>query len=272
MIKYSYFLFSLGENNMSITTLLSPENAPLVTMKLLRIQLDAEYPVEQIQIQDEVCLYALIGRVRAHIDGVDYGLLGGRRDVRTDDVQALRASPWKFSASLLTLTLEDYTADLLVTAVPMQAPWPVPFVHTCGQSLSHPVGVGTHKRHVRELPVPPGYTIHMGETLNDVGAWSSWPDHSTQAERCRYAEHQEVFYAITPGYGLMYLNGTYANGDEDVDAVRIVRNDDAFATPLGSHPVAASPDAWLYYCWGYQSFLKKQYNKFAHHGVRQYLK
>ena len=254
---------------MPITTLLSPENAPLLTMKLLRIQLDAEYPVEQLHIQDEICLYMLIGRARVHINGIDYGSIGGRRDVRTDDVQAMRASP---VTPMLTLTLDDYTADLLLVAVPMSPAWPQPFMHTAGHALSHPVGEGTHKRQVRELPVPPGYTIHMGETLNDVGAWSSWPDHSTIQERHRYVEHQEVFYVITPGYGLMYLNGTYANGDEDVDSVRIVRNNDAFATPLGSHPVVASPDAWLYYCWGYQSFLKKSYNRWSHEGIKTYVK
>ena len=252
---------------MPITTLLSPDNAPLLTMKLLRVQLDAEYPVEQMQIQDELCAYVLIGVVDVHIDGIGYGTLGSRTDVRVPDVQAIRMTP---ANGLVTLTLKSYSADILIATVPT-AVGTAPFVHTLGTCYVHDVGSGTHKRQVRELPVPPGYTLHLGETLNDVGAWSSWPDHSTTQDRALYHRHQECFYAITPGYGLMYLDGTYANGDA-VTSIRLVRNDEAFVTPLGSHPIVASPDTWLYYFWAYQSFLQKAYNKYASHITKVYQK
>lgn len=252
---------------MPICTLLSPENAPLLTMKLLRIQLDAEYPVEQLQIHDELCAYLLLGVVDVHIDGIGYGIVGLRTDVRVPDVHAVRMTP---ASKLVTFTLKSYAADILVATIPTEV-GAAPFVHTLGTCYVHDVGSGTHRRQVRELPVPPGYTLHMGETLNEPGGWSSWPDHSTIQEREWYYRHQECFYVVTPGYGLMYQDGTYADG-KSCTGIRLVQNDEAFVTPLGSHPIVASPDAWLYYAWAYQSFLKKQYNKYANDGVRQYVK
>lgn len=258
---------------MAITVLLSKETAPLTTLRLMRVQLTRANAAQYLLIRRETAIYALVGTVRCHLDGVDYGLIGGRRHIRDLPVQAIRCHPSTVSDCLLTL--ESLSADLLITDVPAIqetiADIRPPFVHR-DDALCHAVGAGTHAREVRELPMPPGYTIHLGETLNVPGGWSSWPDHSTIDERGRYAEHQETFYVVTPGYGVMILDGTYADGSEDVDAVKIVRNDSAFVTPLGSHPIVASPDAWLWYAWSYTSFLRKQYNQYAHHGVKQYIK
>lgn len=252
---------------MSVTTLLSPTNARLATMTLRRVMLDAQHPSEHLPIRDELCIYPLIGSVRVHVDMMDYGVIGGRVDVRTADVQAVRVGIQNYEVAF---TLEGYTADILVASVKTDSRV-APFIHHRGQCHIHPVGTGTHRREVRELPVPPGYTLHMGETLNDAGAWSSWPDHSTWQERDQYAHHQECFYVITPGYGLMYLDGLYVDGTP-ATGPQLVTNDQAFVTPLGSHPIVASPDAWLYYCWVYQSFLQKTYNRWSHEGIKTYVK
>lgn len=249
-----------------IEILLSPANAPLTTMQLFRIQLHAAVPFEIIPVTTECCIYPMIGAVDIQIDGIHYGLLGGRRDVRLPAVSAARVTP---ASRVCTLTLRDYTADVLMVTVPTDATAP-PFLHTIGQSLVHAVGAETHQREVRELSVPPGYTLHVGETYAQA-TWSSWPAHATPEEVSRYEEHQEVFFNICSGYALMHLDGRYVTGEEARGVVKI-ENNTALVTPLGAHEVVCSPDGWYWYMWAYQSFLKKEYNTYAHHGVRAYVK
>jgi 5-deoxy-D-glucuronate isomerase len=252
---------------MALRTLLSPETAPLRTLTLARVVLERTLPVELFPVgQRELLLYSLIGTVRVHLDGIDYGLLGARTAIQTPVVHALRLSG--MTAEVL-LTLQSPTADLLLAGIPSEAQQ-APFVHR-DDVYCHSVGTGTHHREVRELLTPPGWKLHAGETLNDVGGWSSWPSHAALDELPRYKEHEECFYVVTPGYGLCRTDGLYSIGLR-ADGVQEVRNGEAFVTPLGAHEIVASPDAWLWYYWCYTSFLQKTYNSQAHHGVRQYIK
>lgn len=260
MIKYSNFLFFLGENIMPITTLLSPENAPLTTMKLLRIRLDAEYPAEQIPIQDEICVYPMIGRFQAHIDAVDYGIFGGRQHVCEHDTQALRAT-----SGLLTLTLKSYSADFLLATC--TDPFPVaPFVHR-NDAMVHTVGSGTHQRIVTELVTPPSYRIWAGETENIPGGVSSWPPHANAEDIAGFrrgeTSWEEMMFFVCQEPGIVVLDGYY-NDVRSVKSVQPIYNGSAHAMPLGSHTLHAAPNSFLWYAWFYAgTALQKEYRKWA---------
>jgi 5-deoxy-glucuronate isomerase len=142
-----------------------------------------------------------------------------------------------------------------------QAPIPAPVVHEGLSDEVHRVGEGAWRREVRVFPTPEGYRLDCGETVNPPGHWSSWPRH--QPINATTHDHQEVFFVITPGWGLVRRQGWYATPG-DVDDVRLVQNGDALVMPLGSHPIVASPESWLFYWWCYESTaLKKTYNAFA---------
>lgn len=252
---------------MTMITLLSPETAPLRTLSLARLVLERTLPVDIFTVgARELLLYSLIGTVRIHLDGIDYGLLGARTAIQTPTVHALRLTG---ATDEVLLTLQSSTADLLLASIPSVAQQ-APFLHR-DDVYCHSVGTGTHHREVRELPTPPGWSLHGGETLNDTGGWSSWPAHATPDEVHRHANHQECFYVITPAYGLCRMDGTYATG-APAQGVHEVRNGEAFVTPLGAHEIVAAPDAWLWYYWCYTSFLQKTYNTQAHHGIKAYQK
>jgi 5-deoxy-D-glucuronate isomerase len=123
------------------------------------------------------------------------------------------------------------------------------------------------------MPMPPGYTIHVGETVHtSPGTWSSWPSHCAGDEYARYAEHEEVMWFCTQDYALMKRHGAYTTG-EHVDDVLMIRNDMAVVAPWGSHEIVSSPAGWTYYYWGYvNDWVKKTYNRWAHEGVKVYVK
>ena len=257
---------------MPSTILLSPENSPLRTLTLARLQLDQDEPTCTLTTQgEELCLYSLIGTVHLSemVDGdvQDWGTLGGRRAVRDPRVEVFRFPAG--SPRVLSLELVDYSADLLLASTPGSYSEPLLIPHRA-TSWNHAVGEGTHQREVREVITPPGYQIHTGETISQ-SSWSSWPSHATPDEVARYAEHEEVFWITTPVYGLMRLDGKYSTGAKAHGIIE-VHNNDAIVTPLGSHEIVFSPGAWGVYVWFYKSFLQKTYNKWAHEDVKTYVK
>ena len=258
---------------MPSTVLLSPDNAPLRTLTLSRLQLDQDEPVCTVQTQgEELLLYSLIGTVDV-CEAVDgdmqaWGTLGTRRTVMEPGPAVL----WFPAGSrrLLQIELVDFSADLLLVSTPVLVPNGICMPQR-PQVWGHQVGAGTHQREVREVMSPPGCVIHAGETINIAGGWSSWPSHATSEEVVRHAEHEEVFWITTPGYGLMRLDGKYSDGTVAQGIIE-VHNNEAIVTPLGSHEIVFSPGAWGVYVWFYTSFLQKTYNKWAHDGVKTYVK
>lgn len=247
--------------------LLSPDNAPLTSLHLLRLQLARATGMLSAEIRagtHELCVYPLLGTVRAATGSHTYAL-GERRDVRLPPTHVLRIpANWP-----LDIILEGEAADLFIAHAPgLCAPSPVLQIHG---ACVHTVGEGAHRREVVEVPTPPGYALHCGQTFNPPGHWSSWPSHATPEEVPRYAEHQEVFWIITPGYGVMRLDGRYATGELAQGLVEIPNNT-ALVTPLGSHEIVFSPGAWGLYVWFYSSFLEKKYNIWAHESTKTYQK
>jgi 5-deoxy-D-glucuronate isomerase len=271
-----------------LTSLLSKDNAPLHRLALQRLQLDAASPWVTLHTgRREGLLYSLVGAATVVANGASLGLLGTRRRVTEPYLQAVRFPA--HTAWNVMVYVEGYGADLLyVTCAPVEpkiygsveaavadkGAWllpTTPYLHW-NDAVVHEVGEGTHQRQVRVLPCPLGYTIEAGETLNRPGAWSSWPRHATPDEAAtRYAEHEECFYIVTPGYGLIRYDGYWCTG-ERATGVQEVHNNQALATPLGAHEITFSPDAWGWYAWFYHSFLQKTYNKYAHEGIRTYVR
>ena len=261
------------------TPLLDRTNAPLNRLALWRIQLDNSCPYEKIETHgDEVCIFPLVGAFRVEVDGVTIYDLPGRRKV-TDSLSCVLRFPEGNNFTIVPYT-SGYAADMLMATMEQHES-----VHDGGIAANqasqaqytaiypHEVGDGCYARKVTEVHTPDGYRIHCGQTYSDGinGCWSSWPSHAEPEEVARYAEHEEVFWCYTEGYGLINFNGKYVTGEE-AQGVRVVQHNTAFVTPLGSHEIVFSPKAESLYVWFYISFLKKTYNKYAHEGVKVYTK
>lgn len=141
---------------------------------------------------------------------------------------------------------------------------------------SHKVGKKHYSRYVREGNSDYSiFKIHCGETLNDTGCWSSWPSHANDNDLISFSNEEtywnEAFFVITPAYGVMHYKGMFEPGKFEENTLKI-NNGDCFYTPLGSHPIVASPDSWLWYAWFYYGdALTKQYNRWAT-DVKTYVK
>ena len=252
--------------------LLSSANAPLSTLALDQLRLAGDEAALTFAPTDsEVLLYLLTGAVVVSWPGQEQPLCG-RRSVRERGVSAVR-----FPAGFphpVTVALAGTSADLLGVSLATSAATAglAPYVHQ-HDMIWHEVGEDTHRRTVGDLPCPEGYRIHGGETHNIPGGWSSWPAHATPDEAAtRYTDHQEVFYVITPGYGVMCQTGYTHVGEQRQGQLTYCGNGSAHAVPLGAHEIVFSPGCWGWYAWFYDSFLQKTYNRWAHEGVRTYVR
>jgi len=259
---------------MAIEILLCPRTAPLHTLWLERISIsptDGSQHEIIIANHEELLFYPMIGRARCVIDKQYELVLGGRGSVRQPASGAIRLAPGDWCVDVYPIDKEP--VDFLLVrrnARQNEAAEAKSNVVFCNEYawLRRQVGAGTHQRMVADLVQPTGYHIAAGETLNIPGGWSSWPAHATEADQQRFqageTTWEECFFVITPGYGIMMAEGTYnskACAWEAGRHLRRVHNGEALVTPLGSHPIVASPGAWLWYAWFYTgTALQKTYN------------
>lgn len=236
----------------------------LSTLSLYRLRMKKDKnPVSFIEMQnEELFIYPLIGSVLIN----DAKYLVGRKSVKQPPRSAFQVYCPNIHHEI-SITLKSETADILVVSRSNIND------HHSGDSVyqmmidsftPHSVGRGTHKRTVFvPKDPPPPFQIYGGETLNIDGGWSSWPAHASGDDLGNWSQWQEVFFVITPGYGILSLDGVYHDGTR-VNGTQIVKNGDAIVTPLGSHPIVASPGSWLWYAWFYTGdALKKTYNQWA---------
>lgn len=254
---------------MGILPLLYAKNAPLPSLHLYRLQLDYTSPSIAWTIEKtEGLLYSLTGGVSVYANGVCLGDIGGRSSVSTPLAQCIRFPSGKDFA--VTVNLRGFAADLLYLAQPQPMKYmqshKTPYMHI-NDTVFHRVGEGAHARVVAEVPRPDGYALDCGETLNDIGCVSSWPSHANaeDLEKFRRGETtwEEVMFFVAPKPGKVALDGYYS-GNKPIREYSVIHSGDAMAMPLGSHPITAAPDAWMWYFWGYAgTALEKQYRKFA---------
>ena len=254
---------------MPSTVLLSPDNAPLRTLTLSRLQLDQDEPACTVETTgEELLIYNLIGKVEireySYGDMWDWGTVGERRKITDPGVAAMRFPSGQ--ARAIEILLADFSADLLLVSVPgiSDAVPPLPQITN---AWAHQVGEGTHQREVREVPTPARYAISCGETINPPGGVSSWPPHANAEDLAKFragaTTWDEAFFIVAPSSGIAVLDGYYGDGTPVQDLVRL-ENGRAYPMCLGSHMCYAAPDSYLYYAWFYYGdALQKQYRKYA---------
>ncbi|HXH10773.1 MAG TPA: 5-deoxy-glucuronate isomerase [Alphaproteobacteria bacterium] len=249
-----------------LQVLLNRDNAPLSTLALyrLRMSLGGKSLASIDAHQHELLIYPLIGSVC--VDGIS---IGGRTSVTRSPRGAMRVYAGGVG-HYLTIECKTRTADILVAArdvLPDELSvdsGDAPQCLVIDTITPHTVGEGTHRRTVRVIDDPPApFQIYGGETINIPGGWSSWPAHASKEDLQKWSDWQEVFFVVTPGYGTIHLDGIYHDGT-CASGTQTVRNGDAIVTPLGCHPIVASPGDWLWYAWFYTGgALKKTYNQWA---------
>ncbi len=91
----------------------------------------------------------------------------------------------------------------------------------------------------------------VGETINGVGQWSSFPPHKHDTHSLpAESEMEEIdLFKVDPTTGFAF-QGLYTPDDETLaNQAYLVRNNDAVAIPKGYHPVVAAPGHRVAYFW-----------------------
>jgi len=236
----------------------SASNAPVVSAK-------TEHTYESV-------LHVLTGSVTVSAEtpwgGMEWPHLGGRRDV----FAGLPAALYLGRDTEFEVRPETRTADLLWARTGVGEALPPALVRPEDVRV-HTIGEGHYRRTVREV-IGEGWPsrLRIGETINEPGAWSSWPMHAFEKQPENAAQFEECFmYLLQPVdaskkpdecRAYQVARGRYSDGAE-VDEVRIVKHGDMATIPLGYHPVVAGPDCRVWYWWCYLSPEDKKYSRWA---------
>ncbi len=253
---------------MQIITLLDHNNSPLPTLQFYRVLLDHEFPSIHLATDTaEALLYSMTGTVMVYANGTFLSTIGMRTSVKEPHCHCIRFPA--MSHFTVTLTMDSFAADLLWVVDTERYATIInhtPYLHY-NDTMFHTVGEESYRRRVAEVPRPAGYAIDCGETLNHVGATSSWPAHANAHDldvfRDGKTTWQEGMFFVCPKPGTAKLDGLYSGG-KIVNMTVPITNGSAMAMPLGSHPITAAPDSWMWYFWAYTgTALEKRYNRFA---------
>ena len=267
--------------------ILTPDNSELLTCTLSRIFLSPkENPHLSLDTEGhEMVIYPLIGEARVDVvlDDKEYlvnnaPIRAGRRSLFPEESVkgfcALRVPPINL-ADVNFSVRGDFEALVFETNDDMSR-WitPKPVMPAICYDWDRQL-VGRYDeqrfRDVWHLEKPYGFHLDVGETHNTTGQWSSHPAHASKLDRDNFAHHatkwEEVFFCAlraehdADDYAIMMMDG-YFPDRERVTETRMIRNGDAFATPLGRHPIIAPPLTDLWYFWGcYGDAMKKVYNR-----------
>jgi 5-deoxy-glucuronate isomerase len=257
-----------GEERLGYSPVLTPENAPLRELAVGRVRLDGAVGGYEAETGDrETVLHVLVGECTIEAEG-DWGhtvvqKAGERRDVFSGLPTTVVLQP----GTAYSISPTARTVDVAVASAPVPAASGAPAVIRPQDVQVHEIGEDYYARMVREVigGGGPASRLRVGETINPVGRWSSWPHHDFDANPDNAPHFEEVFLYFTKpgrGWGVQRRTGLYSNLTE-VDDVFVVRNGDAAVLPLGDHPVVAGVESEVLYAWFYFSPIAKTYSKWA---------
>ena len=200
---------------------------------------------------NETAIHILTGRcstvVRDRCGERIHRNLGGRQNIFTQLPTTIFIGP----ESEFKLVTETH-CDILVAKYEREADTYCPTVVMRPADVQvHNLGEGTHARTVREIAAAgfPHFKIRLGETVNTVGGWSSWPVHAGEVAAQGFEEVFTYFCNPPTGFGIQVYDDPAMSTTATARKTTLVRSGDAFAIPQGFHPVVAAPDTQLMYVW-----------------------
>jgi 5-deoxy-glucuronate isomerase len=258
------------EASEGLTLVFDGSNSPLKDLSVSRLRLSESSPTWSAETGEaEVALHVLVGRCSIRVtppDGVvsEYKELGERRDVFSGLPTTVVVGPGSTYEVLDVVR----SVDIAVGSAPAAPGASTQPMLIRPQDVDvHEIGEGHYERSVREVIGGPerASRMRLGETVNPVGKWSSWPHHDFDANPDLAPKFEEVFLYFTKpaaGWGVQVRHGLWTDGDR-VDDVIEVHNGDAAVVPLGDHPAGAGVTSELLYVWFYLSPIPKVYARWA---------
>jgi 5-deoxy-glucuronate isomerase len=189
---------------------------------------------------EETVVVLLTGSGRFDAGGRSWNVQ--RMSVFTDRATALLVPPG------VGLTVR---ADSPLEAVLVSTPAPgggVPILCAPADVAVVERGTDLYKREVRNLFTtdPHAKRLMVGETVNALGHWSSYPPHKHDGQDSELRLEEMYYYRINPAEGFGLHISYTASGEA---AAHQIRDGDLVLIPSGYHSVSAPPRYELYYLW-----------------------
>ena len=191
----------------------------------------------------EICLVALIGKLRVTAKGFDSQVIGERASV-------FDGLPWSVYLPPRTSYLIEAISDceIALCASPATGKLPARVIPpTEVETLTR--GQGSNTRFIRNIlsETAVAESLLVVEVITPGGNWSSYPPHKHDRDALPKESYlEETYYhrfAKPSGYGVQRV---YTD-DRALDETMTIRDRDVVLVPRGYHPVGAAHGYDLYY-------------------------
>jgi len=209
------------------------------------LNLPAGNSFEELNKKFETVLVILEGSCYIECAGKIWGKIGKRKSVFESKAYAFYVPPhFKYK-----VTADRQRAEIAVCKTPANIK-SVPQLITPGKVCSKKVGKANWRRNVYDIVTDNvcAEKLMVGETINPLGNWSSYPPHKHDSDNLPYESKLEelYFFRLEPedGFGVMRVYDR-----NKMDEIYVIKNNDVVTIPKGYHPVGVIPGYKIYYLW-----------------------
>ena len=257
-------------SNNQLEYILNSTNSPLSDLGVSRLRIEPTFGAYSgvTEKNEELIFHILSGEAHIQLYGSwgrrTLAKIGGRKNIFKELSHTVIARP---NTEFYVTAASRYLDVLIARCSGVRNSANLPTVLSPNDTQVHEIGEGHLRRTVREIVGGHSITerLRLGEKINAVGGWSSFPHHDHASDPARAPLFEEVFlYFANPskGGGLQRRQGLFTDGTA-VDDVLIVKSNYYALMPLGTHPLVSDPDSQVMYVWAYASDVPKKYAKYT---------
>ncbi|MRI33638.1 5-deoxy-glucuronate isomerase [Endozoicomonas sp. OPT23] len=223
---------------------ITPESADWKYVGFEVFQLKAGQSLEQLTVNNEVCLVLVSGKANVSTRNENWNQIGDRDSVFD---QKAPYSVYIPPSDLFSIVAET-DIELAVCKAPAEGRFPAKLIlpEECEYQTR---GTGTNQRHVCNILFNEGSaeSLLVCEVITPNGHWSSYPPHKhdQDAEPVETLLEETYYHKVNPPQGFAFQR-VYTD-DRSLDETMAVENNNVVMVPRGYHPVGAAHGYDLYY-------------------------
>lgn len=197
--------------------------------------------------ENEILMVILGGKAVIKVDGVDFGVVGGRPNVFSGKPHSVYIP----CSSEYEIVAESFNFEAAMAMAKCDEKYE-PYVINPEEVETGKWGISNFSRNFHGINVNHKGAVKRliaGETYTPSGNWSTYPAHKHEVDNLPnevFMEEMYYFKVNSPeGFGL----AKYYTDDLSIDEVYTVKNETILMMPKGYHTVVSAPGFTTYYLW-----------------------